>query len=111
MSDAGDRLLSRDVHAEPLAPDGESEALATSSRALLGAAPEAGTEVGLWEAGPGSDTDTEADEVFLVLSGAGTVSFADGSRIELRPGVLVRLHAGDHTTWAVTERLRKLYLG
>ena len=50
------------------------------------------------------------DEVFLVLSGRGTVTFADGGAIDLRPGVLVRLHAGDQTTWTVTERLRKLYL-
>lgn len=27
-----------------------------------------------------------------------------------RPGVLVRLLAGDRTTWHVTERLRKLYV-
>ena len=62
-------------------------------------------------AGPGTEADTEIDELFLVLSGAGTLSFADGSTIELRPGVLVKLHAGDTTTWEITERLRKLYIG
>ncbi len=103
------RLLSADLHAESLDPDGASQALATASRALLGAAGEVG-EVGLWEAGPGTDTDTEVDEVFLVLSGAGTVTFEDGSAIGLRPGVLVRLREGDRTTWEITERLRKLYL-
>jgi len=45
-----------------------------------------------------------------VLAGAGSVTFADGSAITLRPGVLVRLHEGDRTTWEVTERLRKLYV-
>ena len=45
-----------------------------------------------------------------MLSGAGTVTFDDGSAIELRPGVLVRLHDGDRTTWTITERLRKLWL-
>jgi len=48
--------------------------------------------------------------VFLVLAGAGRVTFEDGSALDLRPGVLVRLHDGDRTTWEVTERLRKLYL-
>ena len=67
-------------------------------------------EIGLWEAGPGTDVDTEIDEIFLVLSGAGTVTFADGSAIDLRPGVLVQLRAGDQTTWDITARLRKLYL-
>jgi uncharacterized cupin superfamily protein len=100
------RLLSDDVHTEPVEADGVSTALATASRTLL----EAVSEVGLWEAGPGTDTDTEVDEVFLVLSGAGTVTFEGGSTIELRPGVLVRLAAGDRTTWEITARLRKLYV-
>jgi uncharacterized cupin superfamily protein len=100
------RLLSADVLAEPLEDDGASAALATSSRALH----EGTVEVGLWEAGPGTDTDVEVDEVFLVLSGAGTVTFEDASAVDLRPGVLVRLLAGDRTAWTISARLRKLYL-
>jgi uncharacterized protein len=101
------RLLSADVAAERVTADGVSAALATSGVTLL----EEAVEVGLWEAGPGADTDTEVDEVFLVLTGAGTVRFdEDGSAIDLRPGVLVRLREGDRTTWTITERLRKLYL-
>lgn len=107
MTLADDRLLSPAVLAEELTPDGASEALATSSRAL-GALGD--REVGMWEAGPGTDVDTEVDELFVVLAGAGEVTFADGSVVALQPGVLVRLHAGDKTTWTVTERLRKLYL-
>jgi hypothetical protein len=94
------------VHTETVEPDGVSEALSTASRALY----EGSLEVGLWEAGPGTDTDVEVDELFLVLAGAGTVTFADGSSIALRPGVLVRLREGDRTTWEITERLRKVYL-
>ena len=100
------RLLSADVLSEPLEPDGGSAALHTAAATLAAGA----VEVGLWEAGPGTDTDTETDEVFLVLAGAGTVTFADGSALSLRPGVLVRLQEGDRTTWEITERLRKLYL-
>ena len=100
------RLLSADVLTQTVEPDGASAALGTAA-ATLRADP---VEVGLWEAGPGTDVDTEVDEVFLVLSGAGTVTFADGSAIELRPGVLVHLHDGDRTTWEITERLRKLYV-
>jgi hypothetical protein len=106
------RLVSPDVLTLGVTPDGVSEALATASAVLVEPASGAGArgEVGLWEAGPGADTDVEADELFLVLSGAGTVTFEDGSAIDLRPGVLVRLHEGDRTAWLVTERLRKLYL-
>ncbi|HEX3930302.1 MAG TPA: cupin domain-containing protein [Nocardioides sp.] len=100
------RLLSADLHAEIVEPDGGSEALSTASHALL----EAAFEVGVWEAGPGTDTDLEVDELFLVLSGEGTVTFQDGSSVDLRAGVLVRLREGDRTTWSITRRLRKLYL-
>jgi uncharacterized cupin superfamily protein len=69
-----------------------------------------GAEVGLWGMDPGTDHDTEVDEVFVVLAGRGTVTFEDGEVIELRPGVAARLHAGDRTTWTVTEALRKVYV-
>jgi uncharacterized cupin superfamily protein len=103
---ADTRLLSPDMHHETVEPDGMSAALATASRALF----EGALEVGLWEAGPGTDTDVEVDELFLVLAGTGTVAFEDGSSIALAPGVLVRLREGDRTTWEITERLRKVYL-
>lgn len=32
-------------------------------------------EIGVWEHTPGTSTDVEADEVFVVLSGAATLSF------------------------------------
>lgn len=93
---------------EPAWSDG---ALATSETTLYTAddgAPRC--EIGLWEAHPGREETVEADEVFLVLAGSGQVAFDDGSSIELRRGVLVRLHEGDRTTWVITERLRKLYI-
>lgn len=69
-----------------------------------------GLEIGVWEMTPGVATDVEADEVFVVLSGEGTVTFEDGEVIELRPGAVVRLSAGEATVWEVTSTLRKLYL-
>lgn len=109
---AAERLVSPDVLAEAVEPDGVSQALATASTTLTSAAASdvGQSEVGLWEAGPGTDTDVEADEVFLVLAGAGTLTFEDDSSIDLHPGVVVRLVEGDRTTWTITARLRKLYL-
>jgi uncharacterized cupin superfamily protein len=70
-----------------------------------------GLEVGVWEMTPGVMSDVEADEVFVVLSGAATVEFADGSdTLHLSPGDVVRLAAGAETVWTVTETLRKVYL-
>ena len=70
-----------------------------------------GLEIGVWEMSVGTMTDTEADEIFVVLSGAATVAFADGSPdLQLRAGDVGRLAAGAQTTWTVTETLRKIYL-
>lgn len=96
------------VSTAPLDPrtvlDGAPEA---GSRALAAVA---GVEVGVWEMSPGTATDVEVDEVFVVLSGSATVTFADGEALDLRPGSVVRLRAGEHTTWAVRETLRKIYV-
>jgi uncharacterized cupin superfamily protein len=68
-----------------------------------------GHEYGVWEHTVGASTDVEADEVFVVLSGRATVSFEDGTVIELGAGSVGRLHEGQHTVWTVTETLRKVY--
>lgn len=67
-------------------------------------------EIGVWEMTPGTATDVETDEVFVVLAGAATVTFDDGRVIALKPGSLCRLHEGQRSTWHVTETLRKVYL-
>jgi uncharacterized cupin superfamily protein len=70
-----------------------------------------GLEVGVWEMTPGVMNDVEAEEVFVVLSGAATVAFANGTAaLHLGPGDLVHFAAGTETVWTVTETLRKVYL-
>ena len=67
--------------------------------------------VGVWEHTPGTSTDVEADEVFVVLSGSATLAFADSplAPIDLRPGSVVQLTDGMRTVWTVHETLRKVY--
>ena len=70
-----------------------------------------GIEVGVWEMTPGTMSDVEAEEVFVVLSGSATVAFDDDTPgLRLRAGDVVRLAAGARTVWTVTETLRKVYL-
>lgn len=70
-----------------------------------------GLEVGIWEMTPGVASDVEAEELFVVLSGAATVEFDDGTApLHLQPGDVVQLAAGAHTVWTVAETLRKVYL-
>ncbi len=67
-------------------------------------------EVGVWEMTPGAMSDTEVDEVFVVIAGDATVTFADAALppITLRPGAVVRLTTGMQTVWTVRETLRKV---
>ena len=71
-----------------------------------------GVEVGVWECTPGVSTDTEADEVFVVISGRARIDFVSPAlpSIEVGPGDMVRLEAGMQTVWTVTEMLRKVYV-
>ena len=69
-----------------------------------------GSEVGVWEMTPGAMSDVEADEIFIVLFGAGTVEFEEtGETVLLAPGDVMRLREGQRTVWTVTQTLRKVY--
>ncbi len=104
------RLLSADLLALPGAEGGASAAAGEPRTVTTPVAAFRHLEVGVWDIEAGTAHDTEDDEIFLVLSGAGEIGFEDGSSISLRPGVLVRLAEGDRTTWVISEPLRKLYL-
>lgn len=64
---------------------------------------------GIWEMTPGVVTDTEADEVFVVLSGRATIEFSDGTALEVGAGDVAVLAEGAQTRWTVHETLRKVY--
>lgn len=74
-----------------------------------------GLEFGLWEMTPGSATDVEAEELFVVIRGSGTVWIHEHNgfaahEIHLMPGVVCHLEEGMHTSWSVLEPLRKVYV-
>jgi uncharacterized cupin superfamily protein len=107
------RLLNHDVTTvslphEPLPPEEVVDGSPTAAVLTLDTVGD--HEVGLWEMTEGTARDTEVDEVFVVVSGRGHVTFEDGERIDLAPGVAVRLTAGEHTVWTVTERVRKIWV-
>ncbi|QIM15219.1 cupin domain-containing protein [Leucobacter insecticola] len=70
-----------------------------------------GCEVGIWELRSGIVTDTEVDELFVVLSGGAIIEFLDEDRsVEVGPGDTVRLIAGSRTRWTVEDHIRKVYI-
>jgi len=93
----------------PLDPEtilaGEPE----TSIAVLDASPDGRVERGVWQITPGTVTDVEADELFVVVAGRATIEIADGPTLEVGPGSVGVLRAGDRTTWRVHETLRKVY--
>ncbi|MDI5973944.1 cupin domain-containing protein [Streptomyces sp. SL13] len=94
---------------DPLDPGQIVSGTPEVSSTVLWTAPDGGWEHGVWQITPGIVTDTEADELFTVVSGRATITFQDGRVIEAGPGDACVLAAGDRTTWTVHETLRKVY--
>jgi uncharacterized cupin superfamily protein len=69
-----------------------------------------GLAAGVWEHTAGTSTDTEVDELFVVISGRATVTVEGGPTLELAPGTVGLLPAGTRTTWTVHEDLRKVWV-
>ena len=108
--DAGILVTASDVDV-PLAPVPTAQVVAGSpSTGSVDLDEDMG--IGVWEMTPGAMTDTEIDEVFVVVAGSATVEFISPAlpAIDLTPGAIVRLEAGMRTVWTVRETLRKVYL-
>ncbi|WP_336651586.1 MULTISPECIES: cupin domain-containing protein [unclassified Leucobacter] len=70
-----------------------------------------GAEAGIWELRGGVVTDTEVDELFVVLSGSALIEFLDEDRtVEVGAGDVMRLLAGSRTRWTVEDHIRKVYI-
>jgi len=71
-----------------------------------------GLDVGVWEMTPGSMRDVEVEEVFVVIAGDATLTRIKGGAVEtveLSPGVVCHLEAGEDNLWEVRVALRKIY--
>ena len=100
------------VH-EAVAPEQDGGDRPTTGSVGLGSL--AGVDFGVWEMSTGNMFDVEAEEIFVVTAGRGTVVIGPfegrpARSVELSPGTLMRLSAGMKTIWTVTETLRKVYV-
>ncbi|MBO9534375.1 MAG: cupin domain-containing protein [Solirubrobacteraceae bacterium] len=77
--------------------------------AVIDKSPDGSVTRGIWEMTPGTATDVEEDELFVVLSGRATVEIEGGDTLDLGPGTMGVLRRGTRTTWTVHETLRKVW--
>ncbi|MFL4480442.1 cupin domain-containing protein [Paeniglutamicibacter sp. ORCA_105] len=99
---------------EPVPPNQAAATAASTTTTTVPLGTLAGTAFGIWELGVGAMQDVEAEEVFVVTAGHGTVVIEPfeghpARTADLAPGTVMRLSAGMKTTWTVTEPLRKVY--
>ena len=73
-----------------------------------------GAEAGIWELRGGVVTDTEVDELFVVLSGGASIELLEGpgagTTVVVGAGDVMRLVAGTRTRWTVEDHIRKVYI-
>lgn len=82
-----------------------------ASAGILEFEPVSGAATGIWEMRPGIARFDDEDELFVVLSGAATLTFTrSGDTVEIGPGSVVRLYTGQQTLWHVHQTLRKVYV-
>jgi uncharacterized cupin superfamily protein len=101
--------LAVDVPLEPVSAEDVLDGEPSTGIVVLGEF--AGREYGVWEMTPGSMSDVENDEFFVVVAGAASVEFLDDEAVvQLVPGSVMTLAAGSRTIWTVTQTLRKVWM-
>ncbi|OIK03121.1 cupin domain-containing protein [Streptomyces monashensis] len=98
-----------DLEPEPLAPEQIVSGNPQVSGKVVWESPDGRRIRGIWQITPGVVTDTEADEVFVVISGSATIEVEGGATLSVGPGDMAVLREGDRTRWTVHETLRKAY--
>ena len=93
----------------PLDPSAIVEGSPEVSELVLDTSVDGRVVRGVWQITPGVIEDVEADEIFVVVSGRATVEVEGGPTLELEPGVVGVLRAGDRAVWRIHETLRKVF--
>ncbi|WEB43165.1 cupin domain-containing protein [Streptomyces yunnanensis] len=102
-------LADADLEPEPLDPEQVVSGDPVVTGKVLWESPDGSQIRGIWQITPGVVTDTEANELFVVVSGRATIEVEGGQVLEVGPGDACVLREGDRTRWTVHETLRKTY--
>ncbi|MFH8569772.1 cupin domain-containing protein [Streptomyces sp. NPDC017993] len=98
-----------ELEPEPLAPEQIVRGEPVVTGKVLWESPDGRQIRGIWQITPGVVTDTEANELFVVVSGRATIEVEGGPVLNVGPGDACVLREGDRTQWTVHETLRKAY--
>lgn len=93
----------------PLDPETIVEGAPEVSGLVLDESADGSVQRGIWQHSVGSSRDIEADELFVVVFGRATIEIEGRPTLEVGPGDVGLLSAGDRTLWHVHETLRKVY--
>ncbi|WP_433855839.1 cupin domain-containing protein [Streptomyces kronopolitis] len=102
-------LADDELEVEPLDPAQIVSGEPVVTGKVLWESPDGRQIRGIWQITPGVVTDTEANELFVVVSGRATIAVEGGPVLEVGPGDACVLREGDRTQWTVHETLRKAY--
>ncbi|MFE7284870.1 cupin domain-containing protein [Streptomyces noursei] len=102
-------LADADLEPEALDPEQIVSGDPVVTGKVLWESPDGSQIRGIWQITPGVVTDTEANELFVVVSGRATIEVEGGQVLEVGPGDACVLREGDRTRWTVHETLRKAY--
>src|SRR5690606_8764956 len=103
------RIADADLAPEPLTPEQIVSGTPEVTGRVVWESADGRRIRGIWQITPGVVTDTEADEMFVVISGSATVGVEGGPTLRVGPGDMAVLRERDQTTWTVHETDRKLY--
>jgi hypothetical protein len=103
------RIAELQLGPAPLDPETVLEGSPEVSDLVLATSGDGRVVRGVWQITPGVVRDVEADELFVVVSGRATVEVEGGPTLELEPGVVGVLRAGDRAVWRIHETLRKVF--
>ena len=98
-----------ELEVDPLDPDSIVEGSPEAFNRVVWDSDDGRVVRGVWQMTPGTVTDTEANEMFVVISGRATITPEGGEPFDVGPGDMGILEEGARTTWVVHETLRKAY--
>ena len=101
--------VSAELVCAPVDPSQVVDGAPTTGETLIGEL--GGTAIGVWEMTAGTMSDTEVEEVSIVIAGSASIQLVDEGRVlAVGPGDVMRFAGGERTIWRVADRVRKVYV-